>query len=103
MDASELLKAKVITFFDKILSDTQQYSFPFFDGKISEELAKELLLMIDENKEKYKNDYEPLYKKVEYYLEEINKIDASGYISMYSAKQIVHEKNQKLKEMYLKQ
>ena len=103
LDASELLKAKVITIFDKILSDTQQYSFPFFDGKISEELAKELLLMIDENKEKYKNDYEPLYKKVEYYLEEINKIDASGYISMYSAKQIVHEKNQKLKEMYLKQ
>ena len=68
----------------------------------SDELARNLLLMIDENKEKYKNDYEPLYKKVEYYLSEINKIDASGYISMYSAKQIVHDKNQRLKEIYLK-
>lgn len=102
LDASELLKAKAITIFDKILSDTQQYSFPFLDGKISNELAKKLLLMIDENREKYKNDYEPLYKKVEYYLEEINKIDAGDYISMYSAKQIVHDKNQRLKEIYLK-
>lgn len=99
LDASELLKAKAITIFDKILSDTQQYSFPFFDGKISDELARKLLIMIDENREKYKNDYEPLYKKVEYCLEEINKIDASGYISMYSAKQIVHNKNQRLKEI----
>ena len=102
LDASELLRAKAITIFDKILSDTQQYSFPFFNGKISDELARNLLLMIDENKEKYKNDYEPLYEKVEYYLSEINKIDASGYISMYSAKQIVHDKNQRLKEIYLK-
>lgn len=102
LDASELLRAKAITIFDKILSDTQQYSFPFFNGKISDELARNLLLMIDENKEKYKNDYVPLYKKVEYYLGEINKIDASGYISMYSAKQIVHDKNQRLKEIYLK-
>lgn len=102
LDASELLKAKAITIFDKILSDTQQYSFHFLDGKVSDELARKLLLMIDENKEKYKNDYEPLYKKVEYYLEEINKIDASGYISIYSAKQIVHDKNQRLKEIYLK-
>ena len=58
--------------------------------------------MIDDNKEKYKNNYEPLYKKVEYYLEEINKIDANSYISLYSAKQIVHDKNQKLKKIYLK-
>lgn len=102
LDASELLKAKAITIFDKILSDTQQYSFSFLDGEISNELAKDLLLMIDDNKEKYKNNYEPLYKKVEYYLEEINKIDANSYISLYSAKQIVHDKNQKLKKIYLK-
>ena len=52
LDASELVRAKAITIFDKILSDTQQYSFPFFNGKISDELARNLLLMIDENNEK---------------------------------------------------
>lgn len=102
LDASELLRAKVITVFDKILSDTQQYIFPLGGNNISDELAKKLLLMIDENKEKYKNDYEPLYKKVEYRLEEIKKIDARSYISMLKPKQIVHDKNQRLKEIYLK-
>ena len=42
--------------------------------EIVRELSKQLLLMIDTEKVLYKNNYEPLYKKVAYKMEEINKI-----------------------------
>ena len=101
LDAEELLKAKVITLFDKIITDSTSFALPDAPEEIVRELSKQLLLMIDTEKVLYKNNYEPLYKKVAYKMEEINKINPHDYISLYTPKEIVHEKNEILKKIYL--
>lgn len=102
INIKEIAKAKIITIINKIIDDLSEFHLSLGPEEIVKNMAKELLIMIDEKKEEKNCDFEKLYKVVEFRLEEITKINSYDYISLCTPKQIVHEKNDMLKAIYFR-
>lgn len=102
INIKEIAKAKIMTIINKIIDDSSEFHLSLGPEEIVKNMAKELLIMIDEKKEEKNCDFERLYKVVEFRLEEIAKINSYDYISLCAPKQIVHEKNDMLKAIYFR-
>lgn len=101
-DIKDLLIAKAASLFSNILSDRySNISTSGHNEKVARALCQKLLIMIDEEKKQGNVDYKKLYKRVEYNRNEIKKFNTFEYLTFLTPKQIVNDKYQRLKELYL--
>lgn len=98
----KVLKAKILDLFDNAL-DEMFYCINHIDDKASYKMCCQLLSMIEKEYSNHATDPEPLYRKVDYYLTEINNVNPGEFILLYTPRQIVHDHKikQRLREIYL--
>ena len=103
-DIKDLAKSKILSIMNEMLDESPFYFTTINteqeNKKIADEMAIDLLNMIEYEKNKYPFDYDSLLKKVEYQLEEINKVYFTSWITLYSPHQIIFDCNEKLKKIY---